>query len=77
MPHNTSHFICHFIHFENNTKQQNKNDGDKVDVLYKIRHALNKLMQRMRLAGIPGANFTIDERMIKYCKRAIAFVQDI
>ena len=47
----------------------------KYDPLAKVRYVLDKLMGTMRNAWIVGKRITIDESMIKYCGRAVSFIQ--
>ena len=47
----------------------------KYDPLGKVRYVLQQLMKTMRNGWIVGKRITIDESMIKYCGRAVAFIQ--
>ena len=47
----------------------------KYDPLAKVRYILDKLISTMRKGWIVGKRITIDESMIKYCGRAISFIQ--
>ncbi len=52
------------------------NDTDtNYDPLSKIRYILDELMKGMCNGWTAGKNIVIDESMIKYCGRAIKFVQ--
>ena len=49
----------------------------KYDPLAKAKYVLNQLMSTMRKGWIVGKRITVDESMIKYCDRAISFIQYI
>ncbi len=67
-----------YIHFTDNSKCKNKPKDESdtnYDPLSKIRYILEQLMKGMHNSWTAGKNVVIDESMIKYCGRAIKFVQ--
>ncbi len=67
-------FMRRFIHFSNN-RDKHPVGHSKYNPLYKVQWILDKLMCGMRSAWIPGERVTIDESIVKYKGRAIAFIQ--
>ena len=47
----------------------------QYDPLAKVRYVLDKLMTSIRNGWIAGKRITVDESMIKYCGRAVYFIQ--
>jgi len=66
------------LHFADNKKCKSR-PTNATDTNYaplsNIHSILDKLMKGMRNAWTTGKNIVIDESMIKYCSRAIKFVQ--
>ncbi len=67
-------FLRRYIHFCDN-KEKNANEKNKNNPLFKVSYVMDKLMDGLRRAWNAGEKITIDESMIKYCGRAVAFVQ--
>ena len=74
MPRDAFEFMRRYIHFTDN-KDKKPTNHPHYNPLYKVQYVLNELMNGMRTAWIAGDKITIDESMIKYAGRAIAFVQ--
>ncbi len=74
MPCNSFEFMSQYIHFVDNVKKK-KRDHPNYDPLYKIKYVLKELMKGMKQAWTTGMRVTIDQSMIKFCGRAIAFIQ--
>ncbi len=74
MPRNAFEFMRRHIHFTDN-RNKKSSDHPCYDPLFKVKYIMNELMNSMRKAWIAGGKIAIDESMIKYCGRAIAFVQ--
>jgi hypothetical protein len=67
-------FLRRHIHFAEN--DQRKNEGEPgYDPLFKVRYVLDKIGKGLIKMWQAGQNLSLDESMIKYCGRAIAFVQ--
>jgi len=67
-------FLRRNLHFTDNYKQQPEN-SEGYDPLFKVRYPLDIIGKGMRKVWTAGQHVTIDESMIKYCGRAVAFVQ--
>ena len=66
--------MTQFIHFADNNKRVPAGQPG-FDQLFKVSWALDTMMKGCRAAWNPGQKVTIDESMIKYCGRAVTFVQ--
>jgi hypothetical protein len=67
-------FLRRHIHFADNHKQ--KREGEPgYDVLFKVRYVLDEIGKGLRRVWSAGKKLSLDKSMIKYCGRAIAFVQ--
>jgi hypothetical protein len=62
------------LHFADNYKQQSEG-SEGYDPLFKVRYPLDIIDKGLRKVWTAGQHVTIDESMIKYCGRAVAFVQ--
>jgi hypothetical protein len=74
MPKNAFIFLRNYLHFSR-TKDQKSSGQRGYDPLFKVRRIINMLMGRIRSVWIAGDRVTIDESMIRYMGRAIAFIQ--
>ena len=67
-------FMRAYIHFaDNDTRSPRGTRG--YDVLFKIRYAMNTIINGIRKCWHAGKRVTIDESMIRYMGRAVNFVQ--
>ena len=71
MPKNAFHFARQYIHFADNSAAKNHSD----DPLYKIRHIVKKISEKLKLGWNANIALSVDESMIKYKGRSIKFVQ--
>ena len=71
---NAYEFMRRYIHFADDSRQKKKGDVG-YDALFKVQYALNVIMKGIRRAWTAGKHVTIDESMIRYMGRAVAFVQ--
>jgi hypothetical protein len=67
-------FMRNFIHFSK-TKDQKQRGERGYDPLFKISHITKLIMKGIRGAWVAGDKITIDESMIRYMGRAVAFIQ--
>ncbi len=67
-------FHRNFIHFSDSKKQKSKGQRG-YDPLFKVTPIIELLMRRIRTVWIAGDKITIDESMIRYMGRAVAFIQ--
>lgn len=67
-------FLRRFLHFEDNTKVKPKSDPE-YDPLLKTRHTITTLSDSLSKWWKAGERVVIDESMIKYKGKAVAFVQ--
>ena len=74
MTRNAYEFVRRYIHFADDSRQKKKGDVG-YDALFKVQYALNVIMKGIRRAWTAGKHVTIDESMIRYMGRAVAFVQ--
>ncbi len=74
MRRNTYEFMHQFIHVEDNS--MNKPSGSKgCDPLFKVRFALDSIQEGLLKVWMAGKDVAIEESIIKYMGRAIAWVQ--
>ena len=67
-------FCRRFLHLSRTiTPNHRVNSG--YDPLSKVRYVMKTIMAALRSGWIAGKRVTIDESMIKYCGRAISFIQ--
>ena len=66
---NAFEFMRRYLHFVDNARNFGK------DKLFKVRSVMNTIMENLRKGWTAGQRVAIDESMIKYMGRAIAFVQ--
>jgi hypothetical protein len=69
-------FLRRNLHFADNYKQQPEG-SEGYDPLFKVRYPLDIIGKGLRKVWTVGQLVTIDESMIKYCGRRVAFVQYI
>lgn len=74
MRHDAFEFLRRHIHFADNNKQKLQGEMG-YDPLFKVRCVLDKIGKGLNQVWSGGKNLSLDESMIKYCGRAIAFVQ--
>jgi hypothetical protein len=74
MSHNAYEFLQCNIHFANNSLQQPEG-SEGCDPLFKVRYPLDVIGKGLQKIWTAGQHITIDESMIKYCGRAVAFIQ--
>jgi len=74
MTRNAYEFLRRNIHFADNSLQQPEGSNG-YDPLFKVRDALDAIGKGLRKVWTAGKDITIDESMIKYCGRAVAFIQ--
>ena len=67
-------FLRRHIHFADNHKQKRQGETG-YDPLFKVRYVLDEIGKGLKRVWSAGKNLSLDESMIKYCGRAIAFVQ--
>ena len=63
-----------FIHLSD-VITPNRRVTSGYDPLSKIRYVMKKIMSALRSGWIAGKKVTIDESMVKYCGRAVSFIQ--
>ena len=67
-------FLRRHIHFAEN--DQRKNAGESgYDPLFKVRYVLDEIGKGLIRVWRAGQKLSLDKSMIKYCGRAVAFVQ--
>ena len=67
-------FLRRHIHFAEN--DQRKNQGEPgYDPLFKVRYVLDEIGKGLIKLCHAGKNLSLDESIIKYCGRAVTFVQ--
>jgi hypothetical protein len=74
MPRDAFDFMQRYIHFVNN-RDRRKDGKPGYNPLFKVQPVLNTVMDGLRRAWIAGEKNTIYESMIKYCGRAVSYVQ--
>ena len=74
MPQKAFTFLRNYIHFSR-TQDQKLSGQPGYDPLFKVHHIINLLMTRIRTVWMAVDRVTIDESMICYMGRAIAFIQ--
>jgi hypothetical protein len=62
------------IHLADNSLQQPEG-SEGYDSLFKVRYPLDVIGKGLQKIWTTGQHITIDESMIKYCGRAVAFIQ--
>ena len=67
-------FMRNYIHFSR-TQDQKKSGQSGYHPLFKVNTIIKMLMSRIRTVWIAGDRITIDESMIRYMGRAVAFIQ--
>lgn len=67
-------FMRNYIHFSR-TRNQKKSGQAGYHPLFKVNTIIKMLMERIRTVWIAGPRITIDESMIRYMGRAVAFIQ--
>jgi hypothetical protein len=67
-------FLRRNVHFADNSLQQPEGT-EGYDPLFKVRDALDVIGKGLRKVWTTGKDIIIDESMIKYCGRAVAFIQ--
>ncbi len=67
-------FLRRHIHFADNHKQKRQGETG-YDPLFKVRYVLDEIGKGLKRVWSAGKNLSLDESMMKYCSRAIAFVQ--
>jgi hypothetical protein len=67
-------FLRRHIHFAENDQRKNKGEPG-YDPLFKVRYVLDKIGKGLIKVWQAGKNLSLDKSMIKYCGRAVAFVQ--
>ena len=67
-------FLMRYIHFSDGSKQKRRGQTG-YSPLFKVSEIVNKISSAMRASWLPGEKITVDESMIRYHGRAIAFVQ--
>ena len=72
--HSFNTFMRNFIHFSSARDRKPKGHKD-YDPLFKVRLVLHSIMKAIRTCWTVGLRVTIDESMIRYMGRAVAFVQ--
>ena len=73
MPINAFEFLRRYIHFCNNSKRKTAKEAG-YDILYKVRGSLDWIMKGIRNTWVAGKHLAINESMIKYMGRVIAYV---
>ncbi len=74
MTRNAYEFMHQHIHFADNS--MNITSGSNgYDLLFKVRYALKSIQEGLLKVWTAGKDVAIDESMIKYMGRAIAWVQ--
>jgi hypothetical protein len=74
MPQNAFNFMLRHIHFSDGNKQ--KQQGERgYHPLFKVAEIVKRISVAMRATWLPGERITVDESMMRYNGRAIAFVQ--
>jgi len=67
-------FMRRHIHFADNYKRPKTTDKN-YDQLFKVAYVLKEVGLGIRRVWHAGKDVSLDESMIKYCGRAIAFIQ--
>ena len=70
MPKNCFKFVCHYIHFCDNSSFEN----NREDRLFKIRNVLKLMMGQLQKIWNTGINLSIDEANVLYKGHSIPFV---
>ena len=67
-------FMRQYIHFADNETRKAKGEIG-YHALFKVKYALDVMMNGMKKSWTAGKHVTIDESMIRYMGRAISYVQ--
>ena len=67
-------FLRRHIHFAENDQRKNKGEPG-YDPLFKVQYVLDEIGKGLIKVLQAGKNLSLDKSMIKYCGRAVAFVQ--
>jgi hypothetical protein len=74
MQHDAFEFLRRYIHFANNSQWPEQSDNN-YDPLFKVTYVLKEVGSGIRRVWQAGKDVSLDELMIKYCGRAVAFIQ--
>ncbi len=74
MQHDAFEFLWWYIHFANNYQRPKQYDNN-YDPLLKVNFVLKEVRSDIRRVWQAGKDVSLDESMIKYCGRAVAFIQ--
>jgi hypothetical protein len=74
MTRNAFKFMLRYIHFSDGSKQKQQGEPG-YNPLFKVAYIVKKIAVAMRATWLPGERITVDESMVRYNGRAIAFVQ--
>ncbi len=74
MQRDTFEFLQRYIHFADNYQWQKQSDNN-YDPLIKVTYVLKEVRSGIRQVWQAGTDASLNESIIKYCGRAVAFIQ--